>query len=132
MTDTTNTADVIDSRDILERISELEDSFSIFQGDDEDKTIEDWLNSGDDEATEYVNLTKLAEEASQYSSDWEYGEALIRYDYFEQYMDEMVADCYELPKDLPYWMNITYDYEALKQDYASVDYDGIEYYIRSV
>ena len=41
-----------------------------------------------------------------------------------------VADCYTLPKDLPFWMTITYDYDALKQDYTGVDFNGVTYYVR--
>ena len=92
-------------------------------------SLNEWNNESD-EGKELVLLLKLAEEGSNASPDWEYGSQLIRESYFEQAMDEMVADCYELPKDLPFWMNITYDYDALKQDYTSVDFDGVEYYVR--
>jgi hypothetical protein len=45
-------------------------------------------------------------------------------------MDEMVSECYELPKDLPFWMTITYDYDALRQDYTKLDFDGVAYFVR--
>ena len=106
---------IIDSRDIIARIEELEN--------------QDVLSVSDKE--ELDMLREFAEECEQYSSDWEYGETLIREDYFEQYMDEMIEDCYELPKDLPYWMTITYDYDALQQDYAEVKLDDGKYFIRS-
>lgn len=85
-----------------------------------------------DDAEELRILTELAEECEQYASDWVHGEALIRRSYFESYMDEMVADCYDVPKDMPSWMSITLDYDALEQDYMSVDFNGAEYLIRSV
>ena len=114
-----NSQDVIDSLDIIERIEEL-------------RRMEVGDNMSEDETSELATLETLSNECSGYSSDWEYGETLIRRSYFEQYMDEMVADCYEMPKDLPSFMTITLDYYALEQDYASVDYDGVEYLIRSV
>lgn len=118
----TNDMDVIDSRDIIKRIEELE-SF-----------IEDNVNENSDDITEWKEelriLAELAEEGEQYSPDWSYGSQLIHEDYFEQYMDEIIEDCYELPKDLPFWMTVTYDYEALKQDYTEVDFDGETYFIR--
>ena len=76
-------------------------------------------------------MRALANDAIQYSSVWEYGETLIHRNYFEEYMDEMVEECYDLPKDLPYWMSIKLDYVALEQDYISVDFDGQEYLIRN-
>ena len=138
--------DVIDSRDVIERIEELGEELAD-KLNDVTKT-ENWnsenLSEGNyqfmvnslpesdkDDIEEYWMLIALAEECEQYSSDWIHGETLIRYSYFEDYMDEMIEDCYELPKDLPYWMTVTYDYEALKQDYTSVDFDDITYYIRS-
>lgn len=113
--------DVIDSRDIIERIQELETLLT------DESTNAQFLNW----CEEYDMLVTLAEECAQYNSDWEYGVSLVRYSYFEDYMDEMIEDCYELPKDLPFWMSIEFDYEALKQDYAEVEFDGITYYILS-
>lgn len=85
-----------------------------------------------DDAEELRILTELADACSDMASDWEYGEALIRRDYFEKYMDEMVNDCYDVPKDMPSWMSIVIVSDALEQDYSSVDFDGVEYLIRSV
>jgi predicted mannosyl-3-phosphoglycerate phosphatase (HAD superfamily) len=114
-----NMDDIIDSRDIIERLEELEDQCEMA-----------YLDY--DEYEEYASLYDLTEECSNLSADWEYGEQLIRRSYFEQYMDEMIEECYELPKDLPYWMTIKLDYNALEQDYTSIDFDGVEYLIRSV
>lgn len=114
-----NMDDVIDSRDIIERIQELTDEC--------ESSYLDY-----DDYMELCTLYDLAEECADYSRDWEYGETLIRRSYFEDYIDEMVEDCYELPKDMPSWMSINLDYNALEMDYTSVDFDGIEYLIRSV
>lgn len=112
-----NTDNVIDSRDIIERIEEL---LSI------DINDEDFKSSME----EYDALISLQEQCENYVDDWEYGVTLIHEDHFEQYMDEMIEDCYELPKDLPSWVKITYDYDALKRDYIEVDFDGVTYFIR--
>jgi len=85
-----------------------------------------------DDAEELRILLELADECSSMASDWEYGETLIHRSYFEEYMDEMVQDWYTLPADMPSWMSIKLDYDALEQDYSSVDFDGQEYLIRSV
>jgi hypothetical protein len=137
--DISNTDDMIESRDIIERIEELSsereelaDVIVACEADGHESTkaqkaLEDF-DTGD--GLELKALQALAEKAENYCPDWTYGAQLIRHDYFEQAMDDMVADCYELPKDLPFWMTITYDYEALKQDYTEVDFDGEVYYVR--
>lgn len=111
-----NTQDVIDSRDIIERIEELE-------------SIEGEMDK--EEHEELMILKSLAKQCQDYS-DWEYGEILIHRDYFKTYMNEMVQDCYELPQDMPSFMSITLDYEMLEYDYASVYFYGQEYLIRDV
>jgi hypothetical protein len=123
--------DVIDSRDIIERINELENEReSLLYQNGGGMTQYEWDKT--EEGTEYIMLSELAKECACLVTDWAYGETLIHWDYFKSYMDQMVEDCYELPKDLPYWMSIKLDYVALKQDYTSVYIDGHEYLIRSI
>lgn len=141
-----NMGDTIDSRDIIDHIAELEDTRdslqtayddAVFDNQDNEELaamitardeLDAWNNSG--EAEELRILNALQDEAAGYSPDWTYGSQLIRESYFEQAMDEMIEECYELPKDLPFWMTISYDYDALKQDYTEVDFDGVTYYVR--
>lgn len=124
---------IIDSREIIERIEELESTQAdlVERLSNGEISESDMKAFDDEEGKELDMLREFAEECEQYSADWEYGETLIREDYFEQYMDEMIEDCYELPKNLPYWMTITYDYDALQQDYAEVKLDDEKYFIRS-
>src|SRR5258708_38218098 len=112
-----NSDDVLDSRDIIERIEELE-------GLDE---------RDEDEAQELVTLKALAEEASG-SPDWSYGEVLIRDSHFTDYAQELAEDCGML-KDATSWPLTCIDWEQaareLKYDYFSVEFDGVDYWIRS-
>lgn len=112
----TNTDSTIDSRDIIDRIEELQHA-------DCTLTVVDRL-------AELAMLRELAEECEQCADDWHNGTTLIHCHYFEEYMNDMVEDCYELPKDMPFWMSIQLDYDALKRDYTSVDFNGEEYLIR--
>lgn len=72
------------------------------------------------------------------SPDWSYGETLIREDYFTKYIEELIDDCYEIPKEMNSgewpWRHMTIDYEAAaeeaKQDYMELNYDGVTYFIR--
>ena len=131
MTTTTimNDQDIIDSRDIIERIEELKE---LIEGE-----------GCEDACTEYklelAMLEDLADQGQSESSDWVHGETLIRRSYFVDYTEELINDCYEMPKqmhsgDWPF-RHMTIDYEAaakeLEQDYSSIDFDGVEYLIRS-
>ncbi len=112
-----NMDDVIDSRDLIERIGLLEGL------DDRDES----------EASELATLKSLEEEASG-SPDWSYGETLIRDSYFQDYAQELAADCGML-KDATSWPLTCIDWEQaakeLRYDYTSVDFDGVAYWIRS-
>jgi hypothetical protein len=122
-----NTEDVIDSRDVISRIEEL-------QGEREAITdqadLDDWDGDNGDELDA---LKALAEEASG-SPDWNHGETLIRDSYFKTYAQELAEDCCEVPKDLA-WPYTCIDWDQacreLQMDYTSVDFDGVDYWIRS-
>jgi hypothetical protein len=110
-------ADVIDSRDVIARIDELEGS------DERDA----------DEADELAALLELAEEAEVYAADWRYGETLIRESYFVEYAQELAEDIGAINSDAG-WPNGYIDWQraadALLQDYTDVDFAGVTYFIR--
>lgn len=110
----TNSANMIDSRDVIARI--------------------DWLEGTDDEEerAELAALKSLAEEASNYAADWEYGEILIRESYFTEYAAELLKDMGVLPNDLPWYVEIDWETTAghIQQDYTAVDFNGVTYYVR--
>lgn len=135
-----NTTEVIDSRDIIERIEDLETTQSelVYQLSNGEITEADMLEFDKTEGKELDELRALAEECED-CPDWECGAQLIRHDYFTTYVEELIDDCYELPKGLtsgewPY-RHITIDYEAAadeaKQDYTSVEFGGVTYWIRN-
>lgn len=93
-----------------------------------------------DEREELEALKALAAECEDCSSDWQYGEQLILRSYFEQYISDLIDECYDLPKDIncgswPY-NHLSFDIEAAaieaEQDYTEVTFGGVEYLIRSV
>jgi len=116
-----NEDDVIDSRDVIKRIEELEGERDSFE-DGEELRI----------------LKALTEEASG-SPDWEHGETLVRESYFTDYIKELIHDCYEFPKEFDSgnwpWRHMAVDYEAAaeeaKVDYNEADFDGVTYLIRA-
>ena len=131
-----NSDDLIDSRDVIARIEELQDERDSIEAEDGDiSELEAW----DEENKEELDaLLKLQDEASA-SPDWHHGETLIREDYFTDYIEELINDCYDMPKEMNSgawpWRHIAIDYEAAaeeaKQDYIEVDFDGATYLIRA-
>ena len=108
-----NYDDIIDSRDIIERIKELE---------------------GTEDTEELGELKALKElaEVGEYVPDWSYGETLIREDYFTEYAIDLLKDCGILPDDIPWYIEIDEEKTAenIKADYTEVDFDGVTYYTR--
>jgi len=130
-------SDVIDSRDVIARIEELEAERAalIDEIDDAgtDDAVVEWDNS--DEAAELRALKALADEASGYSSDWAHGETLIRDSYFVDYAQELADETNPLPSNAMGWPYTCIDWgqaaRELQQDYTSVEFDGVTYWIRS-
>ena len=116
--------DIINMEDLTDRADELSSSQN-----------DDGVIENEDAAAEYEALAKLIAELEglggdhQWHGDW-YPGYLIRDSYFESYMDEMLEDCGDLPKDLPCYLTITIDYAALQQDYSSVEVGGVTYWCR--
>lgn len=121
-----NTDDVIDSRDVIARIETLE---SLKADHDSDPT---GGHFSDEDALELRDLRALANEATQYSDDWEYGATLIRDSYFVDYTRELLEDCGDIPKDIPHYIAIDWDQTAhnIRVDYTPVDFGGTTYWVR--
>jgi antirestriction protein len=112
-------ADMFDSRDVIERIAELE-------AEEDDATDE----SG---AEELETLRTFAEDASGYAADWEYGETFVRDSYFEDYARELAEDIGAVPDDAGWPCTcIDWEYAAreLQMDYSSVELDGVTFWVR--
>jgi hypothetical protein len=141
-------ANVIDSRDITERIAELDELLTdkmlrrdelleletlTDEESEELETLKEELNPDADDVAELQILQEFAEECSGNAPDWEYGETIIADSHFEEYAQELAEDCGMVPKDLA-WPCTHIDWEAaaeaLKQDYACVTLEGNEFWIR--
>jgi hypothetical protein len=126
-----NSADVLDSRDIIARIEELQNERDCLIEADEEAGIEN-PGAGFMNGEELATLEAVAKEGADYASDWEYGAALIRDSYFTEYAQELLEDCGDLPRDLPAYIAIDWDATArnIQADYTSIEFDGITYWIR--
>jgi len=109
----TNSDDLIDSRSVIERISDLESM------DERDECEDEELSS----------LNGLEDQAS--TGEWRYGVTLVRDGYFEDYARQLAEDTGAIKADAGW----PYDYidweaasDALKIDYTSVDFGGVTYW----
>lgn len=134
-----NSDDVIDSRDVIERIATLKDEITEAGLDPENLPKSGSIEEEDvawqvlEVIEELEALLSLANEGEQ-SPDWEHGEALIRDSYFTEYAQELASDIGAISSDAQWPLNhIDWDAaaEALKRDYMEVDFDGEVYWIRA-
>lgn len=125
--DLDNSADIIDSRDVIARIAKLENERAA-QPNKHDRKI--WDRSDDGE--ELAKLRALDSEGEG-CADWKHGETLIRYSYFEEYARQLAEDLGCIKSDAA-WPANCIDWERaareLQMDYSSISFDGVEYWIR--
>lgn len=174
MSNIDNTEDLLDSRDIIERIEELESEQDSYVEEYEEakeeadelaeESGEEWTATErltdainalstfwdlppeeiDDAVAGFRNpadsfegdeelrvLKKLADQLEGYG-DWEHGEALIRESYFVEYVEDLLKDCGDLPKDIPWYIVIDWEATArhIRMDYTEGDFDGVTYLMR--
>lgn len=117
--------DTFDSREIIDRIAELED----------DNTNDDGeiVFADAEEKIEYDMLKNIEEDVSGYAEDWEYGTTFISDRYFQDYAQEFAEDIGAIDRDAA-WPLQHIDWEAaadeLKMDYTSVTIQGEDYWYR--
>ena len=117
-----NTDQIMDSREISDRIDELQDT-----------DINEVLS---DEDHSELQLLRALQEAFQNYGDWDHGDSVIPEACFVEYISDIIDECYEIKKssDWPY-RHMTLDYEAAadeaKQDYTTCDHEGETYYFRA-
>lgn len=122
--------DVIDSRDLIARLEELNELDQTWNPEDEHP--EDPMT--DDEREELNALRAICDEGESSISDWFSGVALIRDSYFTEYAQELADDIGAINRDAQWPLDcIDWDRaaEALKQDYGTVEIEGYTYYGRS-
>lgn len=124
-----NSDDIIDSRDICERISQLE----------VDAAAEGEYSISEREAfrAELKELEALVEVIDNYGGDKaDDGVTLIRDSHFEDYAEELANDIGAIDdrKGQAPWPLYCIDWERaardLQMDYTSVEFDGVTYWFR--
>lgn len=143
--------DILDSRDLAERLEELEDELvdlkdaiaeaeeelNECEEEEEQETLADTLNEAaaaledweKENAEELEELRNLADEVP----DWRHGAMLISEGYFVEYAQDLAEDLgMDRNQPWPYscidWLQAA---DELKQDYTSIEYQGETYWFRS-
>lgn len=120
-------ADVIDVRDIIARVEELETII----GDSLDAESVQMAMS------EHQDFTALLGELAgnggdvQWHGDW-YPVTLVRDFYFTDYARELLEDCGDIPRNLPHYIAIDWDATArnIRVDYQPIEINGSTYWYR--
>lgn len=120
-----NSDDIIDSRDVLDRIAELR---SIVYGCETPA-----YEVSDEDRAELESLKDLASEGSDYAADWQHGEVMVRDSYFQTYAQELAEDIGAIDHNAS-WPMSCIDWERaaaeLRQDYSAIEFDGVTYWVR--
>lgn len=119
-----NNQDHIDSRDVEERIKWLEE---IKENSDPDENTFD-----DNDELELKTLKDLKKDYIEYygESSWECGAYFIKDDYFEDYCQEYIEDCYEIPDFLQHHIKWDSIANEMEMDYTEIEFDGQVYFTR--
>jgi antirestriction protein len=147
---TSNSEDVLDSRDLIARVEEVEpelqDAYTGQGGNEERLSFEEWLEEVEadnshtlqDAATEFRAITAFLEQMKGYGGDEEwrgdwYPVTLVRDSYFKEYAQELAEDVGAIPDDAA-WPCTCIDWERaareLRMDYTAAEYDGVTYWFR--
>jgi hypothetical protein len=125
---------VVNKQDIEDRLSELEDERDSFMEDtgfDEIEQPAEWEESlatweaHQPEGQEWRMLTDIIEEIG-------HADYLVAEDYFEDYVKEMLQDCGDVPRELPWYVEIDWEATAdnIKGDYGTIEIEGKDWYYR--
>lgn len=117
------TDDILDSRNIDQRISDLETEVEM---------LPEVEREGSDEAEELKMWKDFKEQGD--NSEWSYGCAFISDRHFEEYARELAEDIdavspdHQWPLDCIDWSAAA---DALKMDYTEIEIDGYTFWCRS-
>lgn len=117
--------DIIDTRDLLDRmeeiLSELQDNLEILEATERSDLQE-----------ELQAIQTVKDEVDGYAGDtFQYGVQLVAEEDFPTYIQELLEDCGDVPK-LPWYVEVDWDATAenLRVDYTEVVFQGTTYLFR--
>ena len=131
-------SEVMDSRNLIAVADEIRDAIADYEDDGSELALEALeCSDGTPDGTlaEAREILAAIQEIEQEGiTDWEYGETLIREDYFTEYAQQLAEDIGAIDSNAS-WPLSYIDWgraaNALKQDYTEVSYRGTTYYARA-
>lgn len=136
MPEITNTHDVIDSRDLMVAISDLEmlrDDWTDYQNEPDKEGLVAPVEFTSDDQETLDSLQEFADEFEAYAPDYQYGEIAIHDAYFQRYAEELAEDIGAVDQTAS-WPMTCIDWEQaahdLQQDYTAISFDGERYWVR--
>lgn len=122
--------DYFDSRDMIERIEELEALEEAALAEDATREDRDEWGCGLDD--ELATLREFQDDVG--NPEWIHGMTFIAESHFEDYAQELCTDLGYLPDNLPGFIASNIDWagvaEDLRVDYTEYELDGNTYYAR--
>lgn len=132
-----NWADVVDSRNIVDRVNELQDQQMAHHEDQEDQDPDDrvpWSAVDPAAADELRELEELLAQLRDVGGDTpEDGMTLVRESYFQDYAQELADDIGATNPNAGWPLNcIDWEQAAreLRMDYTSVEWGDVTYFVR--
>lgn len=137
-----NSEDIIDSREIVERIEfltkerkDLTEAWKDAKRGAAKAEAKEALETWDtDYKEELDSLVAFAEELGGYCSDWRHGTTLVRDSHWEEYTRETAEELYGKELRDSHWPFNCIDWERaareLQMDYTSGEFDGVTYWAR--
>ena len=134
----TNNLEQFDSRDMNDRINNLEEEIEeieyeieddVFESEEEKNSLQSYLN----EITEEFDTLNSVKEEWGHDPSFEDGILFVREDCFSDYTETLVYD-YVIYDELPCWISAHIDWQAVADeilvDYQSIELNGTTYYGR--
>jgi len=138
---------MIDSRELIEEREELKeqvfdafiedfpqyeemtDSYDDILFDEEE--LEGFVELYSEEIDRVKQIDDLEQEIGH--SEWVYGLTLIPYDDFTEYVKDLLEDCGNIPRDLPWYIEVDWEKTAenVSADYSQVTFEDEEFLYRS-
>ena len=135
-----NTRSILDTRDLQERLEELEGERQSFVDSHEDQDPEkenhnSWEDAwGMENPSDEEELKALKSLKEEVGSEWRHGATLIPDSKFEDYARELAEDIGAIDRNAS-WPNNFIDWpaaaEALQMDYSQVAFQGTDYWYRA-
>ena len=120
--------EILDSfLETFEHYAEQTEEFEDILFDEEE--IQSWKEDWQEELDEIAEIDRVEDEVC--NGEFDSGTTLISEYDFQEYCEDFVRDCGDLPRNLPFYIENNIDWSGIaddmRQNYSEVEYQGITY-----